>query len=234
MPFQFKQFQIDDDGCTLKVGTDAVLLGAIADCVPAKSILDIGTGSGIIALMLAQRSRAGIDAIEIDEISFLKAKQNFSTSPWPERLTAIHGSFQGFSTLTNKTYDLIVSNPPFFSNSYKPSSESKQISKHNVALDFMELVSGVAKLLGQKGKFSLVLPYSEKENFIQIAKTHNLSLNGILDILPKNTKKPNRAILEFGKDKTSRQKTTSIFLRNPDNSYSEEYRQVTKDFHPFY
>jgi tRNA1Val (adenine37-N6)-methyltransferase len=234
MPFQFKQFNIGDEGCTLKVGTDAVLLGAITDCSFAKDILDIGTGSGIIALMLAQRSQAKIDAIEIDEKSFLAAKQNFLNSPWPERLSAIHDSFQYLCIKTSKTYDLIVSNPPFFSNSFKPSSESKQISKHNVSLDFKELVSGVAKLLNQKGKFNLIIPYSEKENFIQIAKTYGLHLNSILNIFPKAIKEPNRAILEFGYNKPPQTKSSSIVLRYPDNSYSEEYREFTKDFHPFY
>jgi tRNA1Val (adenine37-N6)-methyltransferase len=234
MPFKFKQFSVDDDGCSMPVGTDAVLLGAIANCDSVKSILDIGTGSGIIALMLAQRSQANIDAIEIDESSFLKAKKNFHNSPWPERLTAIHSSFQDFSNKTTNTYDLIVSNPPFFSNSLKPHLERKRISKHDEQLNFIELISGVARLLKSHGKFTLILPYSEKDKIVQIAKTQNLHLLNIVDILPKATKKPNRAILEFGFIEPKQIKSNSFTLRSPDNAYSGKYKQITKDFHPFY
>lgn len=234
MPFKFKQFSVDDEGCTMKVGTDAVLLGAIADCNSAKSILDIGTGSGIIALMLAQRSQANIDAIEIDKNSFLKAKQNFLNSPWPERLIAIHTSFQDFNKNTNNTYDLIASNPPFFSNSFKPLLEEKKISKHDEHLDFHDLISGAAKLLNPEGKLILILPYSKKENITQIALTHSLYLYSHLEVLPKATKQPNRVILELRHNKISQIKSNSLILRNPDNAYSDGYRQIMKDFHPFY
>ena len=234
MSFSFKQFNVDDEGCTMKVGTDAVLLGAIADCASVKSILDIGTGSGIIALMLAQRSQATIDAIEIDENSFLKAKQNFANSPWPNRLTALHTSLQDFSKTINKTYDLIISNPPFFSNSFQPQMERKRISKHDASLNFADLISGAVSSMEPNGKFTLILPCSEKETFIHIANDHGLYLHNISEILPKAIKKPNRAILEFGKDKASQVKPGSLIVRNPDNSYSGEYRQITKDFHPFY
>ena len=234
MPFKFKQFKVDDEDCTMKVGTDGVLLGAIADCGPAKSILDIGTGSGIIALMLAQRSRAIIDAIEIDECSFLKAEKNFHNSAWPERLTAIHGSFQDFSKNTINTYDLIVSNPPFFPNSFQPQLERKRIAKHDASLNFADLISGAAGIMKPEGKFTLILPYSEKETFIHIANDHGLYLQIILEILPKATKKANRVILEFRHIKIPQIKSSSLVLRNPDNTYSGEYRQITKDFHPFY
>lgn len=234
MSFSFKQFNIDDSNCTMKIGTDAVLLGAIADCNSAKTILDIGTGSGIIALMLAQRSQAVLDAIEIDNNSFLKAKQNFLNSPWPERLTAIHTSFQDFSMTTNKTYDLIVSNPPFFSNNFKPILEEKRISKHDDFLDFHDLISGAAKLLSSYGKLVMILPFSEKEKIIQIAMENNLFLSSSIGILPKANKKPNRVILAFVRIQTAPTKTSTFVLRNSDNTYSDEYRQITKDFHPFY
>ena len=184
--------------------------------------------------MLAQRSQARIDAIEIDKISFQKAKQNFLNSPWPERLMAIHTSLLDYSKTTNKTYDLIVSNPPFFSKSFKPLLEEKKISKHDKYLKFPDLISCATKLLNPDGTLILILPFSEKENITQIAKTHNLYLYNILNILPKAAKKPNRIILEFRQNKISQIKSSFLILRNPDNTYSDEYRQITKNFHPFY
>ncbi len=233
MAFSFKQFSIDDEGCTMKVGTDAVLLGAIADCQSVKSILDIGTGSGIISLMLAQRSKAAIDGVEIDKDSYLKARQNFRKSPWAERLTAIHDSFQDYCKKANTTYDLIVSNPPFFSKSFMPGSEEKRISRHDESLNFSDLVSGAEKLLAISGQMVLILPFLEKNRMINIAGKHNLHLFSCLEIYPKADKIPNRVILQFRREEPRNVEIKPFVLRNPDNSYSKSYLQITKDFHPF-
>ncbi len=233
MAFSFKQFSVDDEGCTMKVGTDAVLLGAIADCQSVKSILDIGTGSGIISLMLAQRSKAIIDGVEIDKDSYLKARQNFRKSPWTERLTAIHSSLQDFCEKTNATYDLIVSNPPFFSKSFVPEHEGRRVSKHDESLGFSDLISGAEKLLAPFGQLVLILPFLEKDRLINIAKKHNLHQFSCLEIFPKADKKPNRVLLELRMGEPQDIEIKSLVLRNPDNSYSESYFHITKDFHPF-
>lgn len=231
--FSFKQFSVDDEGCTMKVGTDAVLLGAVANCGFAGSILDIGTGSGIIALMLAQRSQASIVGVEIDENSYHKAKLNFGESPWSERMNAIHNTLQDYCGNTNATYDLIVSNPPFFSKSFVPEHEGRRVSRHDESLGFADLIKGAEKLLAPKGQLVIILPFLEKERLINITDKHNLHLFSSLEIFPKAEKKPNRAILGFRREKPHDIEIKSMVLRNNDNSYSERYLQTTKDFHPF-
>src|SRR5436190_6902240 len=141
--FRFKQFTIHQDKCAMKVGTDSVLLGSWVDTAQATDILDIGTGSGIIALMLAQKSFAQIDAIDVDGNACEQAEENFKSSPWMDRLHVIHQSFQDYATGTEKKYDLIVSNPPYFQDAFKPAEESKLKAKHGDLLCFAELVDGV-------------------------------------------------------------------------------------------
>jgi tRNA1Val (adenine37-N6)-methyltransferase len=153
-PFRFKQFSVDDSKCAMKVGTDAVLLGAWADVTCAETILDIGTGCGLIALMAAQRSNAHITAIDIDESTTLQSKENFLSSPWHDRLEAIHiEQFQ-----PDYLFDLIICNPPFFKNALKTPFHERNLARHNDSLSFESLVSHVNILLSENGKFFFILP----------------------------------------------------------------------------
>ena len=150
----------------MKVGTDAVLLGSWVDPKSAEHILDIGTGTGLIALMLAQKSPAEIDAVDIDENACRQAEENFNSSPWAGRVHIFHQSFQEFSTTTKLQYDLVVSNPPYFHHASKPPEEARLNARHNDQLSFIELAEGVKKILNSSGRFCLILPSKEGFEFI--------------------------------------------------------------------
>ncbi|MCK4663910.1 MAG: methyltransferase, partial [Bacteroidales bacterium] len=158
----------------MKIGTDSVLIGTWADCINLKNILDIGTGTGIIALMMAQRSDALITAIEIDHESYKQAKENVLNSAWTEQIFVKHISLQEFTENNTEKFDLIITNPPYFKNSFKPPDISRKIARHNDLLSFEELVYCVSKLISENGFFSLIIPYTESDNFINIANKHNL------------------------------------------------------------
>jgi len=230
-PFRFRQFSVSDEKSAMKVNTDAVLLGAWVDTTGAESILDIGTGSGIIALMLAQRSDATIDAIDIDKDSFEQAKDNFQNSVWSNRLNAIHTSLQEYVKNSSEKYDLIVSNPPFFSNSLKSPSHSKTLSKHDDKLMHKELLASIQKLLNSGGRFCVILPYSEITKFKEQALIENLYCLKQFNIIPKQEKKINRSVMEFAQTKTGDFAESIITIRNTDNSFTKAYIDLTEDFY---
>ncbi len=230
-PFRFRQFSVSDEKSAMKVNTDAILLGAWVDTAGAESILDIGTGSGIIALMLAQRSGATINAIDIDKDSFEQAKDNFQNSAWSNRLNAIHTSLQEYVKNSSEKYDLIVSNPPFFSNSLKSPSHSKTLSKHDDTLMHKELLAGVQKLLNPGGRFCVILPYSEISRFKEQALIENLYCLKQFNIIPKRGKKTHRAILELIQTRTGDFAESILTIRNTDNSFTKAYIDLTKDFY---
>src|SRR4051812_37120730 len=156
--FRFRQFTVHQDKCAMKVGTDAVLLGSWIRPGLSRYILDIGTGTGLLALMIAQKSFAGIDAIDIDQGAFFQATENVRISPWYSRIYIYHQSFQNFSKTTTKQYDLVVTNPPYFHDASKPSIESRIHARHDDQLTFLELANGVKKVISPEGKFYLILP----------------------------------------------------------------------------
>ena len=199
--FKFKQFIIHQDKCAMKVGTDGVLLGAWADCENAKSILDIGAGTGLISLMLAQRSIAKIEAVEIDEVACVQAKENIKKSLWNDRIEIINKSFQDFSKSTNEKYDLIVSNPPYFQNSLYAPDEKRTDARHNSNLKLDDLLNGALKLLPEKGKLSIILSYLEGALFILKAAENGLFCVRQTKVLPKPDREPKRLLLEFMKEK---------------------------------
>ena len=151
--FAFKQFTIKQDRCAMKVGTDAVLLGCWVIPNGSKTILDIGTGTGVIALMLAQKTDAFIDAIDIDENAVKQAQENISDSKFSQRIKVTLNSFQDYSKDTDKRFDLIVSNPPYFEQSLKSTDEQRSQARHAYVLPFEELLDGVVKILNPKGNF---------------------------------------------------------------------------------
>lgn len=230
MSFRFKQFNVNDDRATMKVGTDAVLLGSWVNIKNAKNILEIGTGSGVIALMIAQRSLAYIDAIEIDKKSAQQAAENFKNSPWNERLQLYHSSLNAFIENYHKKYNLIISNPPFFINSLNSPKPNKTLSKHTVSLNYSDLLKGIEHFLDKKGRCCLILPVNESLVFGNLAQSYGMYLNKQLLIKPKAGLKPNRVLMEFSFTK-KRITTDEMFLRETDNSFSTNYRILCKDFY---
>ncbi len=158
--FEFKQFRIEQQKAAMKVGTDGVLLGAWTPIVDAQRILDVGTGTGLIALMLAQRSNARIDAVEIDKLASEEAEFNFAQSPWNDRLNVFNTNFQVFVNLPFVPYDLIVSNPPFFINSLKTKCAALSVARHDEMLSFDQLITGAKRLLSNTGRFCVIIPFA--------------------------------------------------------------------------
>lgn len=182
----------------MKVGTDGVLLGAWADVAEANSILDIGTGTGVIAIMLAQRAAAAnIHAVEIDEDSCSQAAENMANSPFADRLEAKHQSIQDFAKLSRNEYDLIVSNPPFFTGGTLSDNQDKLSVRHTVKLSHGDLLAAVRKLLSKTGKFCAILPHIEGLRFREIAKTYNLHCTKQTAVHPTEGKPVERLLLQF-------------------------------------
>lgn len=229
--FKFKKFVIYQDKCAMKVGTDGVLLGAWVDSENVKSILDIGTGTGLIALMLAQRSNAIIEAIEIDESASIQAKENIAKSDWKESIQVLNIPFQKFYKSTNKTYDVIVSNPPYFQNSLFAPDKKRTDARHNSNLELEELLDGSIKLLNEEGKFSLILPYIEGTMFILKASEKGLFCTRQTKVLPRPGREPKRLLLEFMKTKKPLIEQEIIIELNKRHEYSEAYKNLTKDFY---
>ena len=237
-PFQFKQFKVDQDHCAMKIGTDAVLLGAWASINhQPQSILDIGAGTGIIALQLAQRSDAKtIDAIEIDEDAHEQCTDNFEQSSWGDRLFCYHASVQEFASEVEDKYDLIVSNPPFFEtpkvlNSQKRKTpKARAIARFTDTLPFKHLVVCVAHLLSEIGIFAAILPEQETASFIEIAKSNNLFLQRICNVRGTQTAPVKRCLLEFSFKKTvaGSEKITIEISRH---KYTQEYKNLVSDFY---
>jgi tRNA1Val (adenine37-N6)-methyltransferase len=231
--FKFKQFTIHQEKCAMKVGTDGVLLGAWAGCENANQVLDIGTGTGLIALMIAQRSQATIDAIEIDENACLQAQENFQRSPWSRRITLLHKSFQEYAEETNKKYDLIVSNPPYFQNSLHAADEQRTKARHNRELELSDILEGTSKLLTNDGKLSIILPYIEGVMFIANASDKGLYCVRQTNVLPTPKASVKRLLLEFQKQKKTLVDQDLVIELDKRHEYSEKYIELTKDFYLF-
>jgi tRNA1Val (adenine37-N6)-methyltransferase len=231
--FVFKQFTIKQDKCAMKVGTDAVVLGAWIKPNGSKSILDVGTGTGIIALMLAQKSQAQIEAIDIDESSFEQACQNISESPFATQIHVIHSSFQDFSDKhKDKKFDLIVTNPPYFEQSLKSSHEQRSYARHADYLPFEDLLTGVKKLLSNKGKFCLILPTLEAEKFRELAEKKGLFLSKLLRVKSKADKDhAKRYVMQFEFVPTEFSEETLIIENTDRHNYTDAYKQLTKDYY---
>lgn len=230
MAFQFKQFSVEDNKSTMKVGTDAVLLGAWTNVQNAKNILEIGTGSGVISIMLAQRSEVKIEAIDIDKNSVDQASDNFKISPWDKHLSAKHFSLKKFMIENKNRYDLIVSNPPFFIDSLKSPNKNKTLSKHTDELSYSDLIQGLIHFLSPQGRACIILPYNESKSFINLARIENLYLNKQLLIKPKKDKVANRVLMEISFKKASLNEN-EIYLRELDNSFSDDYKNLSKDYY---
>lgn len=228
--FQFKQFMVIHDKSSMKVGTDAVLLGSLIEMDGAKHILDIGCGSGVISLMAAQKSAAQIRGVDIDQSSVDQANENFMSSKWKNQLIAEKICIQAFSQRSSQKYDLIISNPPFFENDLKSPSEIRNKARHNDTLSFSDLLKSSHQMLKKNGRLALILPYTEGENLLHLASSHSFCLKRKILIYPKPSKKANRLILELTL-KPCQTQVEGLTIREENNQYTSQYRHVTKDFY---
>lgn len=231
--FQFKQFRIQQDRCAMKVGTDAVLLGAWVKTDNSTNILDIGTGSGVIALMLAQRSLgAKITAIDIDEPAILQAAENINNSPFAEKIIVRHCSLQDLSKTSDRKYDLIVTNPPYFIDSLKSSDINRTKARHTETLTHLELIDGVKQLLDQKGRFSLILPRNEALLFRNSAESRGLYLSRLLKIYTtKHKEAEKRHLMQFEFRETEFSESSLVIEHEQHRHYTEEYKELTREFY---
>lgn len=230
--FRFKQFTVNQERCAMKVGTDGVLLGAWCDVSCASEILDVGTGTGLIALMLAQRnSSAKICGIEIDNDAAKQALENVNGSPWSDRVKIENVSFQDFTLSTERSFDLIVSNPPYFCNSLKNPDGRKSTARHTDDLPFEDLLECSAKLLKNNGKLAVVLPVTEGNLFVKLAGNVGLSCSKRVEVCPKPNSDPKRLLLEFTKSKTETKTDTLVIETETRHCYSPEFKNLTKDFY---
>jgi len=233
MSFNFKQFTIAQDRCAMKVGTDGVLLGAWTpiDHNPY-SILDVGAGTGLIALMLAQRSFAEqIDALEIDEEAYEQATDNFENSPWNDRLFCFHAGLDEFVEEPEDEYDLIVSNPPFYSEDYKTESEQRDLARFADAMPFEDLIEAADLLLSENGVFAVIIPYKEEENFLALAKEFELYPKKITRVKGTPTTEIKRSLLAFSRKNTTEFPVDELIIETARHQYTPEYIELTKDFY---
>lgn len=230
-PFQFKEFSVQQDQCAMKIGTDGVLLGAWATVKNEFSTLDLGTGTGVISLMLAQRSDAEIiDAIEIDGPAFEQAVQNFENSPWSDRLFCYHASLQEFAEEIDDKYDLIISNPPFYTDANPSENKERSLARFEDAMPFEHLANAAAQLLTPNGIFSLVIPFKEEATFTEIAKQNNLHLNRVCRVKGTATSSIKRSLMEFSFEESSIIEE-SLTLEISRHHYTDAYKNLVKDFY---
>jgi tRNA1Val (adenine37-N6)-methyltransferase len=227
--FKFKKFNIQQTHAAMKIGTDGVLLGAWANATSPTNILDIGAGTGVIGLMLAQRfSSAKITAIEPDSDACIDAYYNFITSPFSSRLTLLKSQIQTYNSEIK--FDLIVSNPPYFSNDLRSPTELRNSARHSITLDFHELLKSVHRLLHFQGSFNVVIPSMRAQELQSIALTHGLFLNQQVNIQGNNTANVKRCLQAYSFQETELNTNTLVIEKNR-HDYTDDYINLTKEFY---
>src|SRR5690606_36937210 len=226
-------FTVHQNNCAMKIGTDGVLLGA---WTPLKnnpfSILDIGAGTGILALMLVQRSNAQvIDAIEIDDAAYEQCVGNFENSDWADRLFCYHASLEEFAEEIEDTYDLIVCNPPFYGEDYKSDNTQRDLARFQDAMPFDHLIESVSKLLSEDGVFSVIIPFKEEQAFRELALNFNLYPIQIVHVKGTPTSDIKRSLIAFSLANSSIPETSEIIIETSRHQYTEDYVNLTKDFY---
>jgi tRNA1Val (adenine37-N6)-methyltransferase len=225
--FSFKQFIIYQDKSAFKVGTDGVLLGACAEVSEANTILDIGSGTGLVAIMIAQRSNALITTIEPDDESFIQTSMNVEKCKWYDRIRVEHTDLQHFNS---GKFDLVVTNPPYFINSLKSPDDRKSVARHNDSLTSRDILEGALRLMNESGKLQLILPYVEGNIFIAEAAGYGLYCNNVIKIRPLPSSDIRRLILTFSR---TRKEPVEKFLtiEHGRHEFTEEYKNLTKEFY---
>ncbi len=229
--FSFKQFTVSQDKCAMKVGIDGVLLGAWASVENAKTILDVGTGTGLIALMLAQRSNAEVAAIDIEPNAVLQATENVQNSPWQNRIRITECSLQDFQIKSIGQFDLIVSNPPYFVNSLKTPHESRSAARHTDTLKHEELIDNSVRLLNQTGRICIILPIVEGSKCVFYAESKGLFCTKKVTVYPKPEVAAKRVLLEFSFINSSEKESKLIIESEIRHRYSPEFAELVRDFY---
>ena len=234
-PFHFKEFTINQDKTAMKVGTDAVLLGAWCSLETCPdTILDVGSGTGLISLMMAQRSDAEtIDAVEIDPDAYEQNVANFEKSGWSDRLFCYHSSFQDFSQEMkeeDEEYDLIISNPPFYNDNFETNDTSRNTARFTSALSFKELLESTSKILSDSGIFTIIIPFKEQTVFVSLAAKYRLFLNRVCSVRGTENSEIKRSMLEFSFYQKEVEETTLV-IEKARHKYTQEYINLTKDFY---
>lgn len=230
--FSFKQFTVYHDQCAMKVGTDGVLLGAWVNIDSAKTILDIGAGSGLVTLMLAQRAENSvIDSIEIDEQAAKQANENYRQSPFSNINYCQHISLQQFTLSSTSKYDVIVSNPPYFQGALKSPDVQRTQARHTDILSIEELLMLSSSMLNDLGKISLVYPADDKDFILKVAEANGLFLSRLTNVFPVvGMTKPKRVLMEFTKNKKE-PTITSLVIENSRHIYSPDFINLVSDFY---
>lgn len=234
--FTFKQFFVAHDRCEMKVGTDSILLGAWADVSDITGkILDIGSGSGLLALMLAQRTTDSvqIDAVELDDNAALQATENFAQSPWASRMALHHCALQSFAAQTPSRYDLIITNPPYYQPGVECRNASRGTARYTSELSHKTLLKHARTLASDKGKMAVVLPCDISVDFIQLAAREGWFLLQHTEVTEFANRAPHRALMLFGVEPASPQ-SDRLVIRDESNAYSDDFHELTKAFYLFF
>jgi tRNA1Val (adenine37-N6)-methyltransferase len=233
--FQFKQFRIEQDRCALKVCTDACLFGAWTaeklkhESTRAKTVLDIGSGTGLLMLMLAQQSTAHITGVEIDQASFEQSVENISHSSWKERLNIVYADICGYEPMHQ--YDLIISNPPFFENDLRSPNLHKNISKHDAGLTLSALIEQVVRLLKEDGRFAVLLPYNRTDEFLELAQRKDLWPHDIITLSHTHQHPPFRTMLLMARKPQKQILESAIVIHDEEGTYSPKAYALLKDYY---
>ncbi|HNY03237.1 MAG TPA: methyltransferase [Bacteroidales bacterium] len=233
MAFRFLQFEVKDQQSTQRVGTDAMLLGSWARPPENGRILDIGTGCGVLALMMAQRSGADIDAIDIDPSSVEEAQANFLHSPWPLRMRAFFGDAGTLTVSEQEHYSFIITNPPWFSASLKSPSLRRNRARHDDLLPLPRLAEISSRLLAPGGTLALVLPSDEENRCLEIFREQEYAPSRLLTVFPNPGKKSSRILLEFKRAPLAGPERSELTIRGRDGKFTPGYLALTRDFHRF-
>ncbi len=231
--FQFKQFNVNQDRCAMKIGTDAVLLGAWCPINNNPfSILDIGAGTGILSLMLAQRSNAQqIDAIEIEENAYEQCVENFEASHWGDRLFCYHASLNDFINEPEDQYDIIISNPPFYSEDYKTDNSQRDLARFQDALPFEELVKATTLLLSENGIFAVIIPFKEENRLLNLCAQAELFPIKMTRVKGTPTGPIIRSLLAFKRYELPVLSANELVIESSRHMYTEAYTKLTRDFY---
>lgn len=228
--FKFKQFGLTQERTAMKVGTDGVLLGAWARVDQCHRIWDVGCGTGLLALMAAQRSMARIMAIEIDEGAAMDARDNIASSPWADRITLVTGDANDIVTQPGLEPDLIICNPPFFANSLKAPDATRSTARHESTLGCTSIVALASRVLSESGRLAMITPADRHDDVMFEASLRRLLPLRITEVCSREGKAPTRLLWEFGRN-ASHVLRDRISIRNAENVYTGEYKLLTSDFY---
>lgn len=229
--FHFKQFSLTDSGCAMKIGTDGVLLGCVAARYKSARTLDVGTGCGLIAFMIAQKSKAVITGIDISPEAVNVANKNLRGNPWKDRIDFIPISFQAYAENSSEKFDLIVCNPPFFANSLKSPGQNRNLARHNTSLKPIELIKGVTKLLAHDGNFLIIAPAGQENEWINLALSSQLNCCLKFNFIPKPGKSAKRVILGFSFGQKPIIEECVTIETNTRNEFTEGYKLLTGEYY---